>query len=684
MAVAQQVTGGQGSFALTVPPGTYSVALSGAVGDPTNYSIVVPNVDLSNGQQGVFTLPTEQVTVDVTNQNGNPVVGAQLQFSCTNTSFALLGGLASGVECAQETTGQNGVAILELLPTTAASLLITPPSGASLEPQTITVAPYDGQVVNVTLLPDVVTISVSGSQIYGSSSPGFTETNNAPSGLTLTGSLVCTTVNGGTQVSANLAAGSYTVDGSSCSGLSLSDPVGYTISYVGSAGAFVVIKAPQVMSFAAPPSGTVGGSATLSATGGGSGNPIVFSVDGSSTAGACNVSGTNGTTLNYTAVGSCVVDANQAGNSDYLAAPDVSQTILVGPATVTVNVSGSQTYGSSRPSFTQTNNAPAAVSISGTLACTTVDSGTAISATLGAGSHTVDGSSCFGLSLSDPVDYTLSYAGSAGGFMVSQAPQAITWTPPTSGTVGTSTTLSATGGASGNPVVFTVDSSSGTSVCKVSGTNGTTLNYTATGSCVVDANQAGNADYSAAPQVKATVPVSAARKSQTITFAALSNKTLAQSPVTVSATASSGLAVSFTTTTPSVCTSGGANGATITLVATGTCTVQASQAGNATYNPATPVSRSFTVSKASQTITFAALSNKTLAQSPVTVSATASSGLAVSFTTTTPSVCTSGGANGATITLVATGTCTVQASQAGNATYNPATPVSRNFTVSRS
>jgi hypothetical protein len=47
-------------------------------------------------------------------------------------------------------------------------------------------------------------------------------------------------------------------------------------------------------------------------------------------------------------------------------------------------------------------------------------------------------------------------------------------------------------------------------------------------------------------------------------------------------------------------------------------------------------------------------------------------------------VCTSGGANGATITLVATGTCTVQASQAGNATYNPATPVSRNFTVSRS
>jgi ApbE superfamily uncharacterized protein (UPF0280 family) len=132
-----------------------------------------------------------------------------------------------------------------------------------------------------------------------------------------------------------------------------------------------------------------------------------------------------------------------------------------------------------------------------------------------------------------------------------------------------------------------------------------------------------------------------------------------------------------------VCTSGGTNGATITLLKAGTCTVEASQAGNAIYNAAISVSRSFTVSKASQTITFAALANKTLAQSPVTVSATASSGLTVSFTTTTRSVCTSGGTNGATITLLKAGTCTVEASQAGNAIYNAATSVSRSFTVSR-
>jgi len=170
---------------------------------------------------------------------------------------------------------------------------------------------------------------------------------------------------------------------------------------------------------------------------------------------------------------------------------------------------------------------------------------------------------------------------------------------------------------------------------------------------------------------------------QKINFKKVSSKTLAQSPVTVSATATSGLTVTFTTTTPSVCTSGGTNGATITLLAVGTCTVQAQQAGNATYSAAPTVSQSFAVLKNSQKISFGKLANKTLAQSPVTVSATASSGLTVTFTTTTPSVCTSGGTNGATITLLAVGTCTVQAHQAGDATYNAAPTVSQSFKVSR-
>jgi uncharacterized repeat protein (TIGR01451 family) len=93
-----------------------------------------------------------------------------------------------------------------------------------------------------------------------------------------------------------------------------------------------VNQAAQSISFTAPATGTVGGSATLTATGGASGNPVVFSVDPTSGAGVCTVSGTNGTTVNYTAAGNCVIDANQAGNASYAAAPQVTQAITVNQA----------------------------------------------------------------------------------------------------------------------------------------------------------------------------------------------------------------------------------------------------------------------------------------------------------------------------------------------------------------
>ena len=230
--------------------------------------------------------------------------------------------------------------------------------------------------------------------------------------------------------------------------------------------------------------------------------------------------------------------------------------------------------------------------------------------------------------------------------------------------------------SSGLAVTFTTTTPT---VCTAGGTNGAAIALLAAGTCTVNANQAGNTVYNPAVAVGRSFAVSKA--AQTITFATLAAKTLAQSPVTVTATASSGLAVTFTTTTPTVCTAGGTNGAAIALLAAGTCTVNANQAGNTVYNPAVAVGRSFAVSKAAQTITFATLAAKTLAQSPVTVTATASSGLAVTFTTTTPTVCTAGGTNGAAIALLRLGICTVTANQGGNTAYNAAPAVGRTFLI---
>ncbi len=123
---------------------------------------------------------------------------------------------------------------------------------------------------------------------------------------------------------------------------------------------------------------------------------------------------------------------------------------------------------------------------------------------------------------------------------------------------------------------------------------------------------------------------------------------------------SSSLAVpSFASTTSSVCT---VAGTTVTIVSGGACSIIAIQAGNSTYAAAMTVMQSFTVNKASQTITFGVLSNATLGVSPFGVSATASSGLAVTFSSTTSAVCT---VSGSTVKIVAVGTCSIKASQAG-------------------
>ena len=88
-------------------------------------------------------------------------------------------------------------------------------------------------------------------------------------------------------------------------------------------------------------------------------------------------------------------------------------------------------------------------------------------------------------------------------------PQAVSLTGPSLGLTGTSATLSATGGASGNPVVFTVDTDSGSGVCNVAspGTSPATLNYIGPGNCLIDANQEGGGYYLAAPQVQWSVTV---------------------------------------------------------------------------------------------------------------------------------------------------------------------------------
>ena len=133
------------------------------------------------------------------------------------------------------------------------------------------------------------------------------------------------------------------------------------------------------------------------------------------------------------------------------------------------------------------------------------------------------------------------------------------------------------------------------------------------------------------------------------------------SQFTVAASASSGLAVTFTSS--GVCTN---SGATYTVASgAGVCSVIASQAGNANY-AAAQATQTVAATLAAQTITF---TENPPASAPYnsqfTVAASATSGLAVTFTSS--GACTN---SGATYTMTSgAGVCSIIASQPGNANY---------------
>jgi mono/diheme cytochrome c family protein len=178
-----------------------------------------------------------------------------------------------------------------------------------------------------------------------------------------------------------------------------------------------------------------------------------------------------------------------------------------------------------------------------------------------------------------------------------------------------------------------------------------------------------------------TTPTTPGLSNQTITFNSPGDQVMGSAALVLVASSSSGLGTSFASSTPTVCM---VNGATLNLLALGTCTLTAAQLGNATFAAATPVNVSFSVKGATgtglnpQAITFASPGDQLMNAATPTLVASASSGLAVSFASATPSIC---NVSANTLTFWLPGTCTVVANQAGNASFAAAAPVSNSFYV---
>jgi sugar lactone lactonase YvrE len=248
---------------------------------------------------------------------------------------------------------------------------------------------------------------------------------------------------------------------------------------------------------------------------------------------------------------------------------------------------------------------------------------------------------------------------------------------PVSFTNGLTIALSATGGASANPVVFTLDASS-TGAGTISGD---TLTVTGVGNLVIDANQPGNTDYSAATLVQQTVQVN--QGTQTITLTPpTSNIYFIVGGITINLVGTgggSGNAIVFTVDKSSTG-AGTITGSVLTVTAQGSLVIGANQAGNANFLAAPQAQETINVRAPlpTQTITFNNPGTQVLG-TPLTLSATATSGLAVAFASSTSAVCT---VSGTTATFVTSGICTITATQPGdNATFAAAPPVTQSFIV---
>jgi hypothetical protein len=382
-------------------------------------------------------------------------------------------------------------------------------------------------------------------------------------------------------------------------------PIGLTVTdaqgtpYAASANLTITVgKATQTVAFtSAVPAAKVGDSTTVSASGGASGNPATFSVDASTTNAACSISGT---TVSFDHFGTCVLDADQAGNADYYSAQTTQQQIPVGPAAQAVN------FTSPAPD-SATVGGSAAVTVAGgasdnpvTLAvdASTTNATCSVSATTVSFDHT--GTCVLAADQAGTADYTAAPT-AYQSFVVGKAAQAITFTSaaPTADGAGDTYAVATDGGASGNGVNLSIDPGA-SSVCSV---DGNTVTFQHAGTCTVNADQAGNDDYEAAPTAQQSVAVN--KIAQTITFTSAPPRNAAAvvgANYTVTATGgATDNPVIFSVdaaTTNGACTT---TGPTVTFLHPGNCMLAADQNGTDDYTAASPATMQVPVSAAATT-----------------------------------------------------------------------------------
>ncbi|MBI1756469.1 MAG: Ig-like domain repeat protein [Fimbriimonas ginsengisoli] len=362
----------------------------------------------------------------------------------------------------------------------------------------------------------------------------------------------------------------------------------------------------------------------------------------------CVVSGPatiSGNTLTITGAGTVVVRAKQPGNHNYNAAPDVDRSFTVAKATATVHVTGGV--------FTYDGAAhPATGSIDGVNG---ENLGTPVFDYSPGGASAPVNAGTYGVSASFAGNANYNPASASASILINKAHATISLSGLSQVFDGTARIVIATTGPGGlSGVSVTYDGSSSAPINAGS--------YAIVASLT---HQNYEADNATGTLVVAKADPIVTASGGTFTYDGLPH------PATGSVTGVGGANLG----TPDFAYApGGASAPTNA----GTYGVVASYAGSPNYNPAS-ASATILINKADQTITFDALANKTYGDAPFSLSATASSGLSVSFCVVSGPATISANM----LTITGAGAVVVRAKQPGDGNYNPAPVVDRGFTVAK-
>jgi hypothetical protein len=347
-------------------------------------------------------------------------------------------------------------------------------------------------------------------------------------------------------------------------------------------------KASQAILTVNPTGGTYGEPITLTA-GGGSGTGAVSFSASNGTATGCTVSGIE---LTSTSAGTCLVTATKAGDEEFEPATSAQATVTIAKAaqaalTVT-SISG--TYGEPITLTTGGGSGTGAVlftAINGTATECSV-SGTELTAT-SAGTCRVTatkaGDGNFEAATSTQTTVTFAKK--------SQAALSVT---STKGTFGTPVKLNASGGSGTGAVSFTASNGTATE-CSVSGIE---LTATSAGTCEVIATRAADGDYEAVSSVPTTVTFGKASQTLAFTSAAPSGATVGGT-YEPAAAASSGLPATIALDASS--TGCALSSRVVHFTEPGLCVLDAEQAGDGSWLPATEATQTIKVEAAPTTPT---------------------------------------------------------------------------------